>query len=409
MAKSDLRKEIVSNYTHFEEFMSYLPNPLDTFLNNPSDASTIFEEMLLDPHISSKIEQLKDEVQSKEFYIEPFDNSQRAMQIAQYVESVLENIDIESVISDMLSSVEYGYSVLEVIWKLNNQEWTPDKIKQRRYDLFRFKSDGTLVYKSPHGDKPLDTEYKFIVHKYRPSPKRIYGTPVLAQCYWPWQFKKAGLRFWLTVAEKFGVPTIFGIFNSEGLSEEEVKERADFIAEALYNIQSDAAIALPDVEIKSVESKGTADDFLMLLEFCNAEISKAITGEILTADKGKTGSYALAKVHSETLKKRGRKLSKSIANTLNQTLIKWIVELNFGKDAPVPSFNFDFSEVAEWDQVKDAIDRGIPVSKKAIYQQYNVPEPEDDNDSFISPKLNNPGGEGFSDFFTQMLRRMNLR
>ena len=410
MPKNNITKEITSSYTHFEEFLSYLPDPIDKFLNDIPDALDTFKEMLLDPHISSKLEQLKDEVLSKDWYIEPFDNSEKAQKVAKFVEDILDDINIDNSFEHFLSCVEFGYSVSEIVWKIENGYYIPH-IKEKPQDIFRFKTDGTLVYQSPQGDTPLKKDYKFLVFTWKDSPKNPYGTPVLAQCYWPWQFKKAGWRFWMTVAEKFGVPTVLALFDVETLTPEEAEERASFIANALSRIQSDAALGLGGVDkVEKLESKGTGEDFAKLIEACNSEISKAITGEILTSDKGNTGSYALAKVHNETLKKRGRKLAKKLAYTLRETLIKWIVELNFGKDAPVPFIKFDFSEIAEWDQVKDAIDRGIPVSKKAIYQQYNVPEPEDDNDAFLSPKLNKQaGGEGFSDFFTQMLTRMNLR
>jgi len=112
----------------------------------------------------------------------------------------------------------------------------------------------------------------------------------------------------------------------------------------------------------------------------------------------------------ETLKRRGRKVAKALANTLNRTLIRWIVELNYGKDFLYlsPRLRFDFTETPEWEQVKDAIDRGVPVSKEALYSIYNLPKPVSEDDVFVSPKLAPSGGMNFSDFFT-LPRRVRLR
>ncbi len=407
-----LTTEITSNYVYFEQFLTYLPDPADTILDDPEGAYEVFRKMMLDPHINAKIQQLKDEVLSKEFDIVPADESSKAREIADFVKkAIYENLNIEQDFAELLSAIEYGFSVSEVIWKQEGGFWLPDSLKARKQEKFRFNTKGELLYYDPtEGWKRLDTTYKFIIHRHNPQVENPYGTSVLLSCYWPWQFKKAGLKFWLKVAEKFGVPTVLALINGD-LPADQKAEVADFVAEALLNIQEDAAVALIGVEdVKTLESKGSAEDFKELIELCNAEISKAITGEILTADKGNTGSYALAKVHSETLKRRGRKVAKALANTLNRTLIRWIVELNYGKDMLhlVPEFQFDFTEIPEWEQVKDAIDRGVPVSKEALYSMYNLPKPVNEEDIFISPKLSASGGMNFSDFFT-LLRRVRLK
>jgi len=395
-----LTTEITSNYSYFDQFLTYFPDPADILLDDPAGAYEVFKKMLIDPHINAKIQQLKDEVLSKEFSIVPADESAKAKEIAEFVENAIyENLNIEQDFAELLTAIEYGFSVSEVVWKQENGYWLPDSLKARKQEKFRFNAKGELLYyDSIEGWKVLDTTYKFIVHRHNPQVENPYGTSVLLLCYWAWQFKKAGLKFWLKVAEKFGVPTVLALIKGEGMTEEQRAEVANFVAEALLNIQEDAAVALVDVEdVKTLESKGSAEDFRELIELCNVEISKAITGEILTSDKGNTGSYALAKVHSETLKRRGRRVAKALANTLNRTLIRWIVELNFGKDQLhlCPELQFDFTEMPEWEQVKDAIDRGVPISKSALYSIYNLPEPQGEEDVFISPKL--AGGMSFSD------------
>jgi len=369
--------------------------------------------MMLDPHINAKIQQLKDEVLSKEFHIVPADESQKAKEIADFVKrAIYENLHLEQDFAELLTAIEFGFSVSEVIWKQEGGYWLPDSLKARKQEKFRFNTKGELLYYDPvEGWKELDTTYKFIVHRHNPQVENPYGTSVLLSCYWSWMFKKAGWKFWLKVAEKFGVPTVLALLKGEGLPENQIEEAANYVAEALLNIQEDAAVALVGVdEVKTLESKGSAEDFAHIINLCNAEISKAITGEILTADKGNTGSYALAKVHAETLKRRGRKVAKALANTLNRTLIRWIVELNYGKDLLhlTPQLRFDFTELPEWEQVKDAIDRGIPISKEALYSVYNLPKPASEEDVFVSPKLAAQGGMNFSDFFT-LPRRVRLK
>ncbi|MBK6853249.1 MAG: DUF935 family protein [Burkholderiales bacterium] len=45
---------------------------------------------------------------------------------------------------------------------------------------------------------------KFLLPRQDPTYQNPYGQADLALCFWPTTFKRGGLRFWLTFAEKFG-------------------------------------------------------------------------------------------------------------------------------------------------------------------------------------------------------------
>lgn len=79
---------------------------------------------------------------------------------------------------------------------------------------------------------------------------------------------------------------------------------------------------------------------------------------------------------------------KSVALELQsvlQKIIDWTVELNFGSDVAAPQIMFDVDRRASFDDVMKAIDRKFPVSKSALYSYYGVPEPKDEDDSFVMP------------------------
>jgi phage gp29-like protein len=69
-------------------------------------------------------------------------------------------------------------------------------------------------------------------------------------------------------------------------------------------------------------------------------------------------------------------------------LVDWTVELNFGTQAVSPRIQFDLKEHASWQQLVEAVDRNIPVSKSAIYERYGIPEPANAEDEFIKPSIN---------------------
>jgi len=135
-----------------------------------------------------------------------------------------------------------------------------------------------------------------------------------------------------------------------------------------------------------------------MLNYCNSEISKAITGSILTSDIGKSGSYALADIHENTLRIRGRKLTKKIETTLSNTLIRWIVDLNFGSDKNIPILKFSSTYLPDWNVVKEAINLGVPVDIDSVYSNFNIPKPDPNNPEAIFVKEGiRDQGLGFSD------------
>jgi phage gp29-like protein len=222
-------------------------------------------------------------------------------------------------------------------------------------------------------------------------------------------FKNAGFRFWMITAEKFGVPTVIAIFESD--DEEKARQRAKELAEALSGIQSDAAIALGNVkEINTLEIKGNIDSFKVLIDACDNQISYAITGQNLASAEGKYGTRAQAEIHEKMLQSVAAKDAIDLGHTLTNQLIKYIVTLNFGTDAPGASIVFDTDEYAEWTVVKDAIQVGVPVSKRLLYTEYNIPEPDNDEDSFISPKASEATQVNMADIDSKKkLKRPYLR
>lgn len=351
-------------------FGNTLSNP-DVLFGKSGVNMSIFEEMLQDAHIYAKLEQLKDMVYAMQWDVRPADTGSESAGAAAFVKDCLSTLGIKQLLQDMMMAVEYGFSVVEVVWRETDGVWLPERALGRRPDRFSFTADGLLALKDGITSIPLEEEYKFIVHRNSPKNENPYGTPVLSKCYWPWMFKKAGFRYWLTVAEKYGVPTVLALFDS--IDDADSRARAKELAENLYNIQSDAAVALANVDsVQVLETKGTSKDFYDLIQICNTEISKAITGEILTSDTSVNGSYSLAQQHLETLRMKSVKMARAISETLTGTLVKWITELNFA-DAPVPHFVLDFTAEAEWDVIKDALELGFSVDKDEVAKRFGIP------------------------------------
>jgi len=383
-----------SEWQAFDLFLSYMPN-VDEFLNEIGETLDVYNRMLIDEEIGASLDIRKRALLTYPWSLAA-DDDDKAQKVKEFVKEALKQAPFKKLLEASLTALEIGYSVVEVVWhdpKETGGTWIPKDFVLLKPDRFAFKPDGSPVMIMPLHQE-LEERYKFVIHRHGLTPENPYGVSVLRRCYWPWRFKRAGWQFWLTTAEKFGVPSILAILDVEGLAPDQIEERAKLVAEGLQSLKVDAAAAVAGIkEIKVVEARDMKG-FVELIEMCNRAISKAITGQILATGEAKHGTRAQATVHENILYEIVDSDAKNLSETINRTIIPWIVELNFGKDAPVPQFEFDLAEETPWERVREAVDRGLPVSKKALYSVYGLPQPEDDEDAFISPKL---GGMTFAD------------
>jgi len=79
-------------------------------------------------------------------------------------------------------------------------------------------------------------------------------------------------------------------------------------------------------------SRSAPASYRDLIDFCNAEISKAILGATQTVEEGRRGSYALSRAHSQVRQERVEADGIAIADVLQQQLVKRIVDFNFVTD-----------------------------------------------------------------------------
>lgn len=405
-----LTSTVVKPYSGLQRLFDLMPNP-DEILE--MEGVGVYDKIRTDAHVFSCLQQRKGWLLAKSWDIQPASNSSQDERVAQFMREVINDrlSNFQQSVEDMLSALDYGFSVSEAIWSQENGAWMLDYLEPREWSRFGFKPDGTLMLIDPAWEwKRLKQEYKFVLHRNEPRPENPYGNSVLTRCYWPWRFKRAGFEFWLTVLEKFGIPSLAALFDGGG-TEEQTKEMADFISNELLKISTGSAGAFANVkDVKQLEAKGRAEEFRDLITVCNQEISKAILTVTLTSEVGDRGAYSLGEIHKQAQDQLIKKDSNALAATVNSTVIKWLVRLNFGESVALPKFRFDLFSPASWDQVREAMDRGFPVSKRATYDTYNIPEPNDEDDAFISPKVGS-GGIGMEDdsFFLRTKGRSPLR
>lgn len=128
--------------------------------------------------------------------------------------------------------------------------------------------------------------------------------------------------------------------------------------------------------------------FSELITMCDASISKTILGNTLTTEQGAVGSQALGSVHLQIEDQKhlsDRLFVLSVLNTQFKSILK-----RFGFNVSGGEFSFatpekDFSQLlAKW-QIIQGISLRTPVSDDYIYQEFDIPKP--DNYDELKQKL----------------------
>jgi hypothetical protein len=110
----------------------------------------------------------------------------------------------------------------------------------------------------------------------------------------------------------------------------------------LSNLSQETAMILPEgYELEFVVPSGTPEVFKTLIDYIDKEISLVICGEN-EAGQAEAGSRASSQVANTVRVVRASELSEMLSKTLTQTLIRWIVDLNFGTDVAAPVLTREF-------------------------------------------------------------------
>lgn len=351
-----------------------------------------YDEMLDDARVGSLFEERVRATENRPVRLKPTGNSR----IDEYCDKYIREKMLRKWTNQLLpGALEYGFRPAEIIWEEKGGVYSIGALIHHRIGQYRFDSEGRM-YHTAFGAAPLDDQYKFIVHRIDGDRyNNPYGRSYLRRAYWPWMFKKLGFKFWLQATEKFSVPTIMAIF--EQSDEQKAKATAEDLAETISRISSSSSAALANVkEIKELDMAGSLADFDCLIKACDLQITYGMTGQALANNVSDTGTQALGTVQAQTKDDVYENDARAMAYTL-QALVDMCIHVNFGEDAPCPEVTLETEDKASFSDVMTAIDRGIPVSRSALYSQYGLPKPDEniEDDAFVSERRSADPFDGY--------------
>lgn len=307
----------------------------------------VYDEIRRDPHAHAVLQKRKLEVIAREWEIRPASESRLDRRAAAEVDRQFRRLDFDRISSGLLGAVLKGFAVAEVIWANIDGMWTIVAIKVKKQRRFRFLTTGELriLTRNNLTDGEPVPERKFIVHRYSvdDDDDDPYGVGLGSVLFWPAWFKRQALAHWLRSNEKNAGPTKHVTY--QGAYD---KERSDQLVRDLSAATSDSVIVTPEnvvVQLLEAKNAGGGDFHEKLNRYLDELMSEAVLGETLTTNSGERGARSLGEIHNEIRIAIAKADSDLLSLTLKNTVIRWIVEVNFpGAGIPDLWRNFEESE-----------------------------------------------------------------
>ncbi len=363
-------------------FGGVLPNP-DKVLSARGGGKglEIYENLEADAHVRAVINKRKRAVISREWVVNPGDDTPLGKEAAGMVRRHLAAIGLDRITVGFLDAIMKGYAVGEVMWAVENGEIKPAAVRLRdpKRFVFTVNKDGAvelrlLTQQSPSTGIELPEE-KFIVFTPEKRSENPYGFALGNSLFWPVFFKRKGITFWLTFCDKYGNPTCVGTYPASASREDKTCLR-----EALQAIANDSGIVVPQgMEIKLLEAaRSGIDSYEKLVRYMDEQISEVVLGETGTTNQSGTGgSNARDRVGNEVRLETAKADADALCEVLNNTLVKWIIDQNM-PGAPLPKVWRDFED--KEDQVEKAgrdvklTQVGVKFTKSYYMREYNLQE-----------------------------------
>ncbi len=344
-------------------------------------------------------------------FIVPTNSTPDAIEVADFVRSALAEVKSFDVnVEHQLGGIARGSAFDEIVWERRTRgplagAWIPADIIDRPMWRFAFQRGerGSIYVRRPGLAAPLlAPERKFVVHRFGTKDSQ-WGDPLLDEAYWYWFIKKHAWKYWCVFTEKWAAPTAMGEYK-HGPDDATNRDNQTKLLGALNSIQQEQGIVIPTgLVVRFLEAQRSGSvSYESFVDACTRGEARVFFGEVDTSGAGAgPGSFAKAAVSNDSRLEAMRSDAHGIESHLSDTLIAWLVDLNFGADAPRPKLWIAAVDAEDRDLrlrgIDAVLEKGEPVPRRYLYLTARVPVPEEGDEvvegaqSLFGPALSGPG------------------
>lgn len=238
----------------------------------------------------------------------------------------------------------------------------PIKVQSRYQGRFGAKLKGedefelvSLTRENPLGE-PLGDNRGFITCFYNEDERTPLGSGIAPCVYHAVQFKRRLEQFSLGYADRFGSPQAIAKYPANQPAMKDVLEKfLKQMGQEGYGVLPQEAM----IEFLSAGGQGNKI-YAELIDHLNNEISKAVLGETGTTDQQTGGgSRARDQVGNDVRIEIAAGDAMLLAETLNASLIPWLVAINFGDKVRSPRIEWSFPELSGQEDINAKAGRDV--------------------------------------------------
>jgi len=309
-------------------------------------ALIVYQRLLFDSNVQAAWMKVVQEIVSRELVVDAASDLPGDKAVKEYIEEILKTLSMDEIFRALLEAYIVGYSVGEVMWRRTSQGVKPYDIRPRDQRRFLFAVDEEadmgfsmkmVTFANTFVGEDLPAR-KFIVFRYWTQANGDpYGCGLGRTLYPIVKFKRRALESQLLYSDRFANPTAVAKAPLAATTQE-----IDTLYGHLTNLSQETALILPEgYDLEFINPQGTPETFSQLRESLIKEINMLITGEDEIGNSEK-GSRASSEVALEVRQIHSMELAQLLCETLNETLIRWTVDLNYGTNIVAPKIRRDF-------------------------------------------------------------------
>lgn len=293
---------------------------------------------------------------------------------------------IEDLILHMQEAPGHGFAAVEYEWRRDGSEWLPafHMRPQEWFQLDQTRSHINLRTGTEAYGTPLQP-FGWLMHTHGKAKTGYMGRLGLYRCCsWPFMFATYSTGDLAEMLETFGLPIIVGKFFS-GASDAEQRS----LLRAVQSLGHDARAVMPEdmqIEISKITGSGDASPHMAMVSWAEGAISKAILGQVLSAEAKATGmGSGLAKLHNEVRHDIRNADARQVAGTITRDLLYPLLQLN--RSGAVTSLSrcprmvFDTGESADITAFAKALPElvgvGMHIPRDWAHEKLRIPVADD--------------------------------
>lgn len=393
-----------SDYDIFQGFLTLIDNPDKVLSLECGGDIRVYDDIGRDSRISSNLGTRARAVVGKEWQVVPFSQEAIDIKVSEYVQKVFLGFPFDRARRSILrGGTLKGFSASEVMWDYSEGDTFIKDLRYRHQRRFRFGVDNHLYLLTRETPMGVDVTMrdglplrKFQVVTFGDEVETPYGVGLGRELYWPWWFKKNGIKFWLMFCDKFAGPTVAGEYPG-GTPQDKQQE----LLSAARAVHSNSAIVYPQgMNLRLIEAarSGSITTYRELVEFLNDEITICILGQTATTTgtPGKLGNEQAQENVKEDIVKAD---SDSLCEALNaeEGVVRWLVDYQFPGHGRYPQLwgrteeGDDQKTLAEKDAaLSSAMEKsGLRLTKSYYVRTHNL----DEADVEEKPAATPPSGD----------------